>query len=245
MDGDLWVVMPVYNEGPALEAALREWTAAVRAVVSDARFCVVDDGSTDETPAVLARCVGQLPGLRVLGQPNRGHGQACLAAYRAALGGGAGWVLQVDSDGQCDARHFGALWAARHAAPAVLGCRRRRADGLARTLVSGVLALVVRAGTGRWLRDANSPYRLMRSDVLTAALARIPADVSLANVLVAVDLETHTTIRWVDVGFRARARPTPIRPRYFVMQARRLWRDLRRYREAGMPRGGRSATSDP
>src|SRR5215510_5744483 len=134
MGDDLWVVMPVYNEGPAVEAALHEWIAAVRAVVSDATFCVVDDGSTDETPDTLARCAGEFPGLRVIRQPNAGHGQACLAAYRAAIDGGAGWVLQVDSDGQCDARHFGALWTARHDAPAVFGRRRRRADGLARTL---------------------------------------------------------------------------------------------------------------
>src|SRR5262245_29088846 len=134
MRHDIWVVMPTYNEGPGVEVALREWAAAVSAVIPEATFCVVDDGSTDETPAVLARLAGELSALRVLRQPNAGHGQACLAGYRTALGLGAHWVLQVDSDGQCDPRHFGDLWAVRHDAPAVLGHRRRRDDGLARTL---------------------------------------------------------------------------------------------------------------
>src|SRR5262249_33788074 len=194
--------------------------------------------------AALARCAEALPRLRVVRQPNAGHGQACLTAYRAALDGGAGWVLQVDSDGQCDARHFGALWAARPDAPAVLGRRRRRADGLARTLISRVLAVVVCAGTGRWLSDANSPYRLMRADVLAAALPRIPPNVSLANVLLTVDLAAHTTIRWVDVGFRVRTRPATRRHRCVLMQAFGLWRDLGGYRRASAGRDGRPSTRD-
>ena len=244
MGDELWVVMPVYNEGPAVEVALREWMPAVRVAVPHATFCVVDDGSTDETPAVLTRVAGELPALRVVRQPNAGHGQACVAGYRAALGGGARWVLQVDSDGQCDARHFADLWAARHDAPAVLGRRRRRGDGLARTLVSRALALVVCAATGRRVHDANSPYRLMRADVLAAALPRIPPDVYLTNVLLAVDLAAHAGIRWVDVGFRARMRTAALRPRYFLTQARGLWRDLRRYRRSEALRAGSPGSRD-
>jgi dolichol-phosphate mannosyltransferase len=232
MDDALWVVMPVYNEDHAVESVLREWTAAARAVVPGVTVCVVDDGSTDETPAVLARLAAEQPGLRIIRQPNAGHGQACMTAYRAALDGSADWVLQVDSDGQCDARYFGLLWAAGREAPAVLGRRRHREDGLARALISRVLTVVVLAATGRWVRDANTPYRLMRADVLAAALPRIPAGVSLVNVLLALDLAAHTTIRWVDVGFRARPRPAAHGRRYFLRHAHGLWRDLRRYRRA-------------
>ena len=233
MDDALWVVMPVYNEGQVIEAVLREWTAAARAVASRVTVCVVDDGSTDETPAVVARLAAEQRGLRLIRQRNAGHGQACMTAYRAALDGSADWVLQVDSDGQCDARHFGSLWEARREARAVLGRRRRREDGLRRTLISRALTVVLFAVTGTWVRDANTPYRLMRADVLAAALSRIPAGVSLVNVLLALDLAAHTRVRWVDVGFRARPRPTAHGPRYFLRHARGLWRDLRRYRRAG------------
>jgi dolichol-phosphate mannosyltransferase len=233
MADELWVVMPTYNEGYAAELSLREWTASVRATVPDSTFCIVDDGSTDETPIVLARIGLETPALRVLRQPNAGHGQACVAGYLAALDAGAAWVLQVDSDGQCDPRHFGELWAVRQEATAVLGRRRHRGDGPARVLISRALALVVWAAVGRRISDANSPYRLMRADVLAAALSRIPAAVDLANVVLTVDLDIHARIRWVDVGFRARTRPTRLRPGYFLSQGARLWRDLRRYRESG------------
>lgn len=230
MASELWVVMPVYNEGAAAETAVREWTTRVRAVCPEAVFCLVDDGSTDATPAVLEALAADVPGLGVVRQRNAGHGQACLNGYRTALNAGARWVLQVDSDGQCDATHFERLWAARHDRAAVFGRRRRREDGRARTVISRVLSLVVYGATGTWVRDSNSPYRLMRADALAAALPRVGADVYLANVLLAVTLEAGPGITWVDVGFRRRIRSTPLRLRYFVAQAARLWRDLRRWK---------------
>jgi glycosyltransferase involved in cell wall biosynthesis len=241
MAAELWLVMPVYNEGTALEVAVREWVATAREACPDLAVCVVDDGSTDDTPAVLARLAAEIPTLHALRQANAGHGQACLHAYRTALAAGARWVLQVDSDGQCDPRHFAALWRARGHARAVFGRRRHRGDGLVRTAISRVLALVIAAATGIWVRDANSPYRLMRADALATAVAQIPANVSLANVLVAVGLQRDGNIAWVDVGFRPRLRPTSLRPRYFIAEAVRLWGDLRRW-QSGTRRGRNRAT---
>ena len=222
-------MVPVYNEAAAVGGVVREWAARVRALCPQAVFCIVDDGSTDASPAVLDRLSADLPRLQVLRQPNRGHGQACLAGYRAALDAGARWVLQIDSDGQCDPGCFERLWAARGPAAAVLGRRRRREDGLVRTVISRVLSLVVLAATGVRVRDANTPYRLMRADALAAALPRVAADVYLANILVALTLQAGPGITWVDVGFRQRVRPTPLRARYFAIQAIRLWGDLRRW----------------
>jgi glycosyltransferase involved in cell wall biosynthesis len=241
MGAELWVVVPVYNEGPALETAVREWAAAVQAICPGAVFCVVDDGSTDETAAVLDGLAAAFPALQVLRQANAGHGQACVNGYRAAVQAGARWVLQVDSDGQCDSRHFSALWQSRGHAAAVLGRRRRRQDGLVRTGISRALSLVIFTATGVWVRDANSPYRLMRADALAAALPRVPETVYLANILVALILQRAGGITWIDVGFRPRIRPAPLRLQYFIAQAIRLWGDLRRWR-SGTRRGRSRAT---
>jgi glycosyltransferase involved in cell wall biosynthesis len=230
MGDELWVVMPVYNEGAATATAVHEWAAGVRALCPEAVVCIVDDGSTDDTPAVLESVASALPAIRVLRQRNAGHGQACVNGYRTALDSGAHWILQVDSDGQCDPACFARLWSARHGKAAVFGLRRQRQDGLVRTVISRVLTLVVYAATGTWVRDSNSPYRLMRADALSRALPRVGSDVYLANVLVAVELEAGPGLTWVDVGFRQRFRPSPFRPRYFLVQAVRLWRDLRRWR---------------
>jgi dolichol-phosphate mannosyltransferase len=227
---DLWVVIPVYNEASAVDGVVREWTGSVWAVCPGAVFCLVDDGSTDGTAGVLDRLAAELPALQVVHQANAGHGQACVAGYRAALAAGARWVLQVDSDGQCDPGYFERLWNARGDGAAVVGRRRRRQDGFARTVISRVLSLEVCAATGVWVRDSNSPYRLMRADALAGALPRVASNVYLANILVALTLEAGRGITWVDVGFRRRIRETPFRPRYFLRQAIQLWGDLRRWK---------------
>jgi len=53
---ELVLVVPVYNEEDAIVPVLTEWRAELVRTVGDGRFAilVVDDGSTDATPARLA-----------------------------------------------------------------------------------------------------------------------------------------------------------------------------------------------
>ena len=83
------VVIPTYNYagyvGEAIDSALAQ-TAPPHEVI------VVDDGSTDDTPAVLARYAGRV---RVIRQANAGLSAARNAGIRAA---GGEWVAFLDSD---------------------------------------------------------------------------------------------------------------------------------------------------
>lgn len=233
MNLQLFVVMPVYNEAEAVEAVVREWIAALRGAAPRFRLLAVDDGSRDATPAILDALAAELPELSVLHQANAGHGAACVAGYRKALASGAPWILQLDSDGQCDPRHFAELWAAREGVDAVLAWRRRREDGAARVLVSLGLRLVARLVTGVSACDANVPYRLMRRDALEDALRALPADFELANVALALLLVRRCDVRWRAIVFRARCGgESNLRPRRLAAQSLRLLRDLRRLRPA-------------
>ena len=71
--------------GAAIDSALAQTLGAVDVVV-------VDDGSTDDTPAVLARYAGRV---RVLRQPNRGLAAARNAGLAAARGT---YVAFLDAD---------------------------------------------------------------------------------------------------------------------------------------------------
>ena len=66
------VIIPALNEEQALPAVLAELPAGVDEVI------VVDNGSTDRTAAV-ARAAGA----RVVGEPQRGYGAACLRGLAA------------------------------------------------------------------------------------------------------------------------------------------------------------------
>jgi glycosyltransferase involved in cell wall biosynthesis len=113
-------IIPAFNE----EAALAPMLDGLRAAL-DANGCagadviVVDNGSTDGT----AKVAGEY-GARVVSEPRRGYGQACLAGI-ASLTGATGIVVFLDADGSDDPRDLGPLLAPLRAGNAdlVVGSR--------------------------------------------------------------------------------------------------------------------------
>ena len=191
MSDTLYVVMPAYNESAALPAVLDEWRPVVERHPRN-RLVVVNDGSTDSTAKVLDRYAEACPQLVPITKPNGGHGTAVRAGYRYALSGISGhvpkFVFQTDSDGQTRASEFAAFWKRRHEHDAIIGHRWNRGDGLARTFVTRALRTIVRACTHVHLLDVNTPFRLMRTSALGAALATIPDTHKLVNAELSIAL---------------------------------------------------------
>jgi glycosyltransferase involved in cell wall biosynthesis len=198
----LAVVMPVYNEAAVIEQVIGEWQAALGALGVEAEWIVVDDGSRDSTADVL----GRLP-VRVVRQTNAGHGAACRRGYQEAVASNADWVLQIDSDGQCDPAYFPDFWQARAGHDCVFGRRSTRADGTGRRFVSFVCRTLVGLLAGVRAPDFNVPYRLMRRTALASALPRVHAGFELQNVGLTVALLRQPELRWqwLSIHFRARA----------------------------------------
>ena len=105
----LSVVVPVCNEAENVEPLVREIDAALRGIEYEMLF--VDDGSTDETAAILKRLKTELPALRVLRHSFRsGQSAAVASGVRAAR---APWIATLDGDGQNDPADIPKLIAAR------------------------------------------------------------------------------------------------------------------------------------
>ena len=218
--------MPVHNEEDAIAPVLAEWRAEFVRTVGEGRFVilVVDDGSTDGTPARLA-ALGW-PELRVHRHANRGHGQSCLVGYIEAAKMGATYIFQIDSDGQCDPAGFAGVWERRDRAFAVYGRRTSRDDGMARRVISAILRVSLKITRGTRLNDTNVPFRLYRAPLAAAAAGRIPADFNLANIAMALLLEPEG-FEEVPIHFRDRVGGHPtVRMWGFAPKALRLHRDL-------------------
>ena len=71
----LIVVMPTYNEAECIEKVCKKWLALVKNY-SPAKLIVINDGSKDNTQAILDSLQSQNPELVVVHQPNGGHGKA-------------------------------------------------------------------------------------------------------------------------------------------------------------------------
>jgi hypothetical protein len=83
------IIIPTFNRAALLPAALDSVLAQPG---GDYEIIVVDDGSTDDTPAVLSRYASRV---QVLTQPNRGPGPARNFAAESARGE---YLMFLDSD---------------------------------------------------------------------------------------------------------------------------------------------------
>jgi dolichol-phosphate mannosyltransferase len=119
--GPAWLVLPTYNEADNLEPLVQ---AALASLPAEARVLVVDDSSPDGTGEVADRLAAGEERVEVLHRPRKeGLGPAYLAGFRRALEGGAGFVLEMDSDFSHDPADLPRLLAAAEAADLVIGSR--------------------------------------------------------------------------------------------------------------------------
>jgi len=170
----LSVVMPAYNEGDIIEKTVREWHAEVISKIPNSELIVVNDCSKDNTGAVLAALALELPQLRPLTpERNGGHGKALRYGLDRAA---QEWVFQTDSDRQHYPADFWKLWEIRERNDFVLGRRSTRADGPVRVLITTCMRVLNFAFFGKWIADANCPFKLMRRVPMERVFARIPKE---------------------------------------------------------------------
>src|SRR5262245_35615213 len=187
--------MPVFNEGRGITSVLSAWTDVLRSLNVAYEVRLYNDGSTDSTPAVLDDLEQLNPAVHVIHQDNRGHGPTILRAYGEATGA---WVFQVDSDDEIPASMFEDVWGQRAGMDAVFGVRCDRKEPLTRRLVTWGAWAVVRTAYGHCPRDVNVRFRLIRQEVLSAVVSRLPDDLFAPNVAMTGLLSTSAA-RVVEV----------------------------------------------
>ena len=94
------IVMPVFNAATALRAAL---DSAMRQTVGDFEAVVVDDGSTDDTPALLEEAARHDGRIRVIRQDHQGIVAALNRGIEASTGE---LIARMDADDLCDPRRL-------------------------------------------------------------------------------------------------------------------------------------------
>jgi dolichol-phosphate mannosyltransferase len=231
---ELMVVMPVYNEQASVRKVVQEWFLEIENWTGNFVFLAIDDGSKDGSRRILER-LREKHGerLEILSRENRGHGQSCIQGYHIAVERQAEYVMQIDSDGQCDPQFFFKLWRMRENCDVIYGVRKRRDDGWRRLVASRILQLVILGAIGVWCADANTPYRLMRCAAIRPHLGKIPRQFILANVGLAAILRRDRSLQQgtVSIRFRERYGGEPSVPMSkFGAHASELIRNLRSLR---------------
>jgi glycosyltransferase involved in cell wall biosynthesis len=172
----LSVVIPAYNEAERIGMTLGKIWNYLASKHFLAEVVVVDDGSTDNTPALLRAATARWPAMRTLtNRPNRGKG---FSVRRGALEARGAFVLFTDADLSAPIEEADKLMTALESAPADAAVGSRALD---RSLV-GVrqpwrreyagrfFNLLVRLFTGLEIHDTQCGLKLLRRDSTRRAL---------------------------------------------------------------------------
>ena len=204
----IYFVLPAYNEEANIEDVIKQWhpiCEKIKAEGNDAKLVIANDGSKDKTFAIMQGLQTKYPLLEPLNKPNSGHGATVLYLYRFAIEKGANYIFQTDSDGQTMPDEFWQMWENRDKFDFQIGTRGGRQDGTSRVFVTKTLRLVVWLMFHVWVKDANTPFRLLKVDKLKPILDIIPQDYNLANVAVsAIAVRWNYNIGWYPITFRPR-----------------------------------------
>src|SRR5438874_1986982 len=96
----LSLVIPCYNEEENVEELLKRVSGALERVGKPYEVIIIDDGSTDRTPELLAAGMAKFPWLRVL-RMGRNVGQS--AGFEAGFEAARGEIIAtIDADLQND-----------------------------------------------------------------------------------------------------------------------------------------------
>jgi len=159
-------LIPAYNEA----ATIREVLERIDALDLDHEVVVVDDGSTDDTAAIVAAFAAEHPEVQLIRQPNRGKGSAVRVALTRITQDIA--VIQ-DADMEYDPADVVGLIAPieRGVADVVYGSRLsggapQRAYLFWHLVGNRFLSLLTGVLYNTTLSDMETGYKAFRSDVL-------------------------------------------------------------------------------
>lgn len=171
----LGVVVPVFNESATIERAVREIAAVAGRYPAHAVVIAVDDGSADDSAAILKRVGAELDGVDVVRHTeNSGYGAALRTGAMRAKALGLEYVAFMDSDltnppedllrmGRLAADGHPYIKASRFVAGGTMGAvpARRRVVSRTGNLVGGALF-------GAGIRDVTNGFRMVRTDLVTS-----------------------------------------------------------------------------
>ena len=164
---DLSIVLPVYNEAGSLSGLIPELTATLGQLGRSYEIIAVDDGSSDDSAAILRRLQEQEPHLRIV-QFRRNFGQT--AAFAAGFDYAQGEIIvTLDADGQNDPADIPRLLEAMEEGDydLVSGWRQNRKEPfLTRKLPSLVANWLIANTSDVQLHDRGCSLKALRRDLV-------------------------------------------------------------------------------
>jgi putative flippase GtrA len=171
------IAVPVHNEQRALESSIRRLHAYLaRGFPFTWRVTIVDNASTDDTPAVADRLALELASLRVVHLDRKGRGRALRSAWTTS---DARVVAYMDVDLSTDLDALLPLVAPLVSGHSDIAIGSRLAPGSHvarhpnREFISRSYNLILRAALATRVRDAQCGFKAVRTEVARRLLPAV------------------------------------------------------------------------
>ena len=198
----LTVVVPVYNEAEGLPTFLSELIPACEA--NGWQAILVDDGSTDESPKLLA-AYGNLPFVKLIHHKvNRGYGGALKSGLSNAK---TSHVVTIDGDGQHNLDDITTVFrfALEHDADLVVGDRGRwKKASWFRETGKWLIRNIARMMMPLNIHDLNSGFKLYRTELVRKYLTICPNSMAFSDVITAAFISRRDLVLEHPITIRVR-----------------------------------------
>jgi len=177
---DLTIVIPAYNEEQALSFFLPELITYCQA--NGCRLIIINDGSRDNTRALL-RQYAKHPFFSALHHKvNRGYGGALKTGINAAK---TPYVITIDADGQHRLDDVTALYTALRKTDAdmVIGCRKKHKESRYRKLGKTLIHFIATLLMPIKIHDLNSGMKIYRTGLARQYMQLCPNNMAFSDII--------------------------------------------------------------
>ena len=192
----LIIVMPVYNEEQIIKKVVLDWLKIAKKY--DGKLLIINDGSTDRTKKIL----NDIKNINLIKihQKNSGHGKTLINGYRYALRKKFNYIFQVDSDNQFSSSDFIKLWKKKDIYDFQVGYRIKRYDPNTRLLITRVLRIIILFLFHIYIKDSNSPFRLINKFALSRFMKKGHTKTVVPNIFLSIFCYKKFKCRTVNVN---------------------------------------------
>jgi len=174
-------IIPAFNEEKNITRCITSWAPVIKSLPFS-EMLVVNDGSTDKTKYLLGKLKKKYKFLKIINKINEGHGKTIRSGYDLAVKSKHFWVFQTDSDCHFTPSDFYKLWDVRNTSPFILGHRERRDDPFFRKILTAVIKYWITLSFRVHIKDANIPFRLIKTSYLRKLLPKVKTEVFAPNI---------------------------------------------------------------
>lgn len=200
------VIIPAYNEARGIGTVLQ--SLCDEPALASTEIIVVDDGSQDETAAIVRR----FPRVHLVQhRVNLGYGAAIRSGVKASRGK---YVVWFDGDTQHRVEDLLQIVEAmsEENLDYCIGIRDASSHHeMSRRLGKGILKRVVRFAAGQPVKDFNSGLRSFRRDVLARYLHLLPKGFGASTTTTLLMLESSFVGKEIPILVRARVGKSSVR----------------------------------